>query len=259
MEWQTKEQIKERSTSPREAFTVSIEKYERWLCVSEEELKNAIRGQKTDCTSEWCGLCYYYRNGGCPLNSECDLENDICKCCSEWEAMERTVPAIYFGWCPTKDSIRSMLCRLYSERDKLPKEKKEEPKKEVKPEIRHGDYDANELYLERAPWISDTARCGKAFPVAKNGAFTNVSTGDRHIIKLGNIFSELEALKEPLRKFRIQGNHGDSLSVKIISGLGGDEISFSGTSDILHLGLEDIPEFILNLRRLVATAKLKSK
>ncbi len=125
-----------------------------------------------------------------------------------------------------------------------------------KPELRDGDYGTatREGHKLQWCWIGDSE-----FPFRTNYRETpriNYYSASEleNISKVGNIFEDLKALEHPLKKF----------TMKEMS----SAAEFSGTinkwnvylSDHCHgtginIGIEDIPELILNLRRLVHTAQ----
>lgn len=257
MEWITKEEIQRRGKiSPYEAFTVSIEKYEQWLCASEEELRKAIGDGKTSChDSDYCGCCAVYGRN-C---FRCPLKDKGGTCCVEWRKLD-------FGNRTNKDSIRSLLCRLYQERDKLPKEEKKPCKVddyniywvEEKPEIRLGEYGIVPTGFKTKkphPVIADSKnlnlRTGYWQDKDGNDSCGYNSINGEKITNRGNIFDDLEALKEPLEEF--------CLATVIAT------VRFSIDEDgRLWIGKyafppKRLPEIILKLRRLVATAKRKQK
>ena len=121
-----------------------------------------------------------------------------------------------------------------------------------KPKLRCGDYITSDgeaiiiapSQLPAFPMTSYNERgmaCGKV----EDGIHST-----RHIQPLGNIFDDLKALAEPLEEFEYKGySHGKKIKFEDDGGI--------DLGSLRRIKKEDIPAFILKLRRMEATMKAK--
>ncbi len=125
-----------------------------------------------------------------------------------------------------------------------------------KPELRHGDVWDDEILgliviLEKTTSIDNVQR-GEHRQSDKDGVFPNSaeshSASARHF--LFNIFDDRKALSEPLK-----GNTFYLGDAKFSAFSGSLHMGGAGKGYPVEIGLERLPELILNLRRLLHTAK----
>ncbi len=129
-----------------------------------------------------------------------------------------------------------------------------------KPVLRHGDYGFSKSNQACMSLLLHDG-CGTTLGEGRAGdtyAYNAPITGVSNFLvktKLGNIFDDLKALSQPLEEFEVAAlNVKSGFKAKIMPA---NRINLGGSYDTWEFSIKQVEEIILNLRRLIATAKSK--
>lgn len=250
MNWLTQKEIKERSKTVEGALDVSIEHHEQIHEAGREEYLKAQKQELVGVDGDYCGLCQHFKDN-C---SSCFLYNGKnafggCKCCNEWLSLNFSTEAEF------EATTQALLNRLYLERGKLigkTKPCKPEPKKE----IRHGEYKVSragaiQLFVKED---DGTMRLCQKEGLYKGSTEQWIIIEDCNLIHSGNVFDDLEALKEDLTEFAIKDVETTVGLYKVKARWVGGKIEFDNYCNI-HPTLDQAKELAHKLLQMVATAQ----
>jgi hypothetical protein len=258
MKWITEQEVKE---AARQGLVPALRwSYRHWcqICdASEEEYNRARDCGDVSVSDRFCALCKRYLKCGegtkepCPLftpphrwpSRHCanSLWIDVAEAEDDdnWPRLQQAARAL-------RDRIFEVLMEHVSKKEAP----KEEPKK---PELRHGDYGISGGQKRRYTHIAILRKFGKPeIDVFFSDGGRSMST-DRindDIVWLGNIFSDLSGLGEDLEEFQLSNDH--NVRVYLYTYAESHPIQFEGK---FGLTLDQAEQLVLNLRRLIATAR----
>ncbi len=125
-----------------------------------------------------------------------------------------------------------------------------------KPELRHGDYG----YASEEPELRLWVDCDDGLQWCNEDIVKGTSC-DAHAVALGNIFDDLDALKEDVDGFEIKCGSGDSMIIKFLTYLGKPRIHFTnhcGWKHTFYLTEEHLSTLPMKIKQFAETLKRKA-